>query len=98
MTKHKWHDVLIAIAEGNEVEYKHEGGEWVLAIISQVTPLTHSRFEWRIKKEPVIEVVYYFQQFNFDDYHAFDCEPKLKKWDLKITYQDGKAVKVELPE
>ena len=95
MTKHKHADLIHAWADGAKIEFFSPVREiWELAN----EPSWLNNIEYRIKKEPVIEVVYYFQQFNFDDYHAFDCEPKLKKWDLKITYQDGKAIKAELSE
>ena len=41
---------------------------------------------------------------DFKDYYSLrnvthvEFEPDLEKWDLKITYQDGKAIKVEVAE
>lgn len=46
-------------------------------------------------KEPVIEVKYYYKEK--DRYIEF--EPRsLESWDLKITYQDGVAIKAEVAE
>lgn len=50
--KHKHYDVLIAIAEGKEVECKISGEwEWVNARFSLYTPLEDSSLEWRIKPD-----------------------------------------------
>ena len=96
MTKHKWHDVLIAIAEGRDTEFLING-EWFTASIkdSLTNPLTHDFYEWRIKKEPVIEVKYFEFVGGFKYLRVI---PDLTPWHLKITYQDGKAIKAELPE
>ena len=94
--KHKWHDVLIAIAEGKQAEYAYPNeGKYYEAGLNERNPLTDDDLIWRIKKEPVIEVKYYFKEGSA--YYEF--HPKIPDiWNLKITYQDGKAVKAELPE
>ena len=80
--KHKHYDCIVAWADGAKIETSEDGLVW-----SHVQhPRWYEDMQYRIEQSPVIEVVYYFQQFNFDDYHAFDCEPKLKKWDLKHYY------------
>lgn len=93
--KHKWYDVIVAIAEGKAVERNYDNGGWEDYIEGRhCSPLdVIDDCEWRIKKEPVIEVKYYFKEG--DAYYTF--QPDLEKWDLKITYQDGEAIKVELP-
>lgn len=58
--KHKHAEVLIAIAEGKEVEF-YCADQWVTAAIedSITNPLTHDHFQWRIKPEPKPDVVKY---------------------------------------
>lgn len=100
MTKHRWHDVLIAIAEGKQAEYAYPNeGKYYEAGLNERNPLTDDDLIWRIKKEPVIEVKYFYKDgINYGDYVYAEFTPDLENWDLKITYQDGKAIKAELPE
>ena len=92
MTKHKHYDCIVAWAEGKKIEtretFQHE---W--RVIEN--PSWSIGNEYRIKKEPVIEVKYFEFVGGFKYLRVI---PDLTPWHLKITYQDGKAVKVELPE
>jgi len=58
--KHKHADVLIAIAEGKEVEYLHPATFiWELSDNTSVNPLLQLEYEWRIKPEPKPDVEVY---------------------------------------
>lgn len=59
--KHKHADVLIAIAEGREVEYFNELIQsWVSMESDNITtPITFSNYKWRIKPEPSPDVEVY---------------------------------------
>ena len=81
-TKHKHYDCIVAWAEGKKIEFFDVTGEWV----EIVNPQFDERIKYRIKKEPVIEVKYK------------EVAPQDGKWHLKITYQDGKAIKAEVAE
>jgi hypothetical protein len=56
--RHKHADILIAIAEGKEVQWRISGDDgWFEAEFKPYTPLTNPNFEWRIKPEPKPDVV-----------------------------------------
>jgi hypothetical protein len=58
--RHKHAEVLIAIAEGKDVEWRLKGDdEWHIAQFLPYTPLTNPEFEWRIKPDPKPDVVMY---------------------------------------
>jgi len=90
--KHKHYDCIVAWAEGKKIEFRtNKNFTWK----ETEEPRWNNDFEYRIKKEPVIEVKYYFKEGAA--YYEF--HPKIPDiWNLKITYQDGKAIKAELPE
>lgn len=47
--RHKWADVIIAMANGQEVEYRRDGEEkWWSAKVNGVDPFTDPQFNWRI--------------------------------------------------
>ena len=52
--RHKHYDVIVAWAEGKEIQVKHEGRwtNWDYAI-----PPYHNEYEYRIKPEPKPDVV-----------------------------------------
>lgn len=94
--KHKHYDCIVAWAEGKEIEVKWRADKWLYA----EKPSWDIDYEYRIKKEPVIEVKYFRlagdTAFGTLVYREFD--PDLEKWHLKITYQDGIAIKAEVAE
>jgi hypothetical protein len=95
--RHKHYDVLIAIANGQDVEfYSVEKKMWFKPTF--INPLDNHNLQWRVKKEPVITVKY-FQKDYIDCLGLIfrDFQPDLEKWDLKVTYEDGIAIKAELP-
>lgn len=54
-TPHKHADILRAIADGKEVQFKHRiTHAWVQA--DYINPITHSELEWRVKPEPKPDV------------------------------------------
>lgn len=54
--KHKHADVLIAIAEGKEVEWKPQGGQWLpMEFPQDLNPMTHPHCSFRVKPEPEAE-------------------------------------------
>ena len=92
MSRHKHYDCIVAWAEGKKIEfYCPLNKKWFVT----TEPQWHLDFEYRIKKEPVIEVQYIKLNSNFT-YMLFDVEPE--NYSLKITYQDGVAVKAEVAE
>lgn len=101
--RHKHYDCIVALAEGKNLECaEHEsvdidGYVWKTPdYIQDCNPLTRPDLIWRIKKEPVIEVKYYIKD-SCGDYLLAPYGYK-GIWDLKITYQDGKAIKAEVAE
>lgn len=105
--KHKHAEILIAIAEGKQVQFFNNGIWQDYSIPYHSDPLIESSVgyfrEWRVKKEPVIDERFY--KFHANPYFcsgsAVLC-PVFNvmgmEWDLKITYQDGVAIKSELPK
>jgi len=91
MTRHKHADVLIAIAEGKDVEF-FDGHSKVWCVPQLFNPLSYPEYEWRVKKEPVIT-----NEFYVSDRCGYVKAPLGCGYDLKITYQDGKPIKAELP-
>ena len=89
--KHKHYDCIVAWAEGKKIEVDYGNGVWL--DVENTNWKTENNY--RIKKEPVIEVMYfeYIGKFKY-----LKVIPHVTAWDLKITYQDGKAIKAELPE
>ena len=106
--RHKHYDCIVAWASGNKIEWRYQCfdkdtgmlhfSKWQEITDYTIQPNWREDYEFRIKKEPVIEVKY-FQLFI--DYYGNisykEFKPDLENWDLKITYQDGKAIKAELP-
>jgi hypothetical protein len=94
MANHKWHDVLIAIAEGREVEFKVSAhSAWESS--PDVNPLNDLAvdWEWRVKPVPVIRYEW-LQKANANQrYVIYPME--VDYWDIKITYEDDKPIKVE---
>jgi len=99
--KHKHYEVLLAIAEGKDVQFKTKDDRiWTTASINDSVrnPITHDYLEWRVKKEPVIEVRYFGQVIHNGTVSYSEIENDDQIWDLKITYQDGMPIKAELEE
>ena len=95
--RHKHYDCIVAWASGEPIEfaYSHEPNRFFEAASSDVNPVTWPNLIWRIKKEPVIEVKYIKLNSDFT-YMLFDVEPE--NYSLRITYQDGVAIKAEVAE
>ena len=92
--RHKHYDCIVAWAEGKQIEIKMSTGDWV-----DVTwfPQFDTKCEYRIKKEPVIEVKYFVKDDAYNTHHYIEtCIHGY--YDLKITYQDGVAIKAEVAE
>jgi hypothetical protein len=97
--KHPHAEVLIAIAEGREVEFRTIGSEWAeLTLVTTINPIAYDHLEWRVKKEPVVEVKYfYLESQTANGLRYVKVEPNSSKWDTKITFEDDIAVKAEFP-
>jgi hypothetical protein len=99
MTRHKWADVLIAIAEGREVECKGvQGIEWEL--MKDANPISNSYLLWRVKPVPVIRYEWLLlnkspEYAKSDSYIIYSGHVPPATWDIKITYEDDRAIKVE---
>lgn len=97
MAQHKWHKEIKAWADGAQIEHRY-GYEGIWAIIDTPQWYANDGDEYRIKPQPVITVEY-FQKTSFQGYTCYMAfTPDLEPWDLKITYIDGVADKVELPK
>lgn len=57
MSKHKHHDVIIAYANGEPIQYRREymGGEWVDYTTSSQVNFDRSDIQWRIKPKETIK-------------------------------------------
>ena len=89
--KHKHYDCIVAWAEGKKIEGSEDGINWY----DLEEPIWMESNKYRIKKEPVIEVKYYAHNSTSP---FIEVNPAYLGWDLKITYQDGKAIKAEVAE
>ena len=90
--KHKHYDCIVAWAEGKKIERRRfPEDEWHIV----TNPQWHTSDEYRIKKEPAIEVKYYAHHSTSP---FIEVNPAYLGWNLKITYQDGKAIKAEVAE
>lgn len=57
MKPHKHAEVLRAIADGKEVQFKNQiSGAWVETNHVNLNPITHPELEWRVKPEPKPDV------------------------------------------
>lgn len=92
--KHKHYDCIVAWANGADIEYRIDDDDKWEVIKS---PNWFDCCQYRIKKEPVI-VVKYFRLEPREKLYFYEFEPDLEKWHLKITYQDGVAIKAEVAE
>lgn len=94
--KHKHYNCIVAWAAGLPIEVSFDGESWTHI----KDPAWNEDTFYRIKKEPVVEFKYFYLDYDNDtgwnEYKQF--QPDLEKWDLKITYHDDVAVKVELPK
>jgi len=87
--KHKWHDVLIAIDEGKEVEFFDSADGWVTLTDSEyLNPLRYSNKEWRIKPEPKPDVeLWYYWNNNPSAGICLDSESSQEwKHAIKLTF------------
>lgn len=93
--KHKHYDCIVAWANGEKIEVDYGNGVWL--DVENTNWKTENNY--RIKKEPVIEVVYFqFEQHPLVGSRYVEFKPDMELWHLKITYQNGKAIKSELPQ
>ena len=94
--RHKHYDCIVAWAEGKKIEVSSDGNFW--RDIDK--PAWYETAKYRIQKEPVIEVKYFelleTSQHEFLNFNYIEIDPKKNEWHLKITYQDGKAIKAEV--
>lgn len=66
MAEHKWADVLRAIADGKEVQWRsvHMMGHWNELSVGYYSPITNPHLEWRIKPEPKPDVVRWVNSYG----------------------------------
>jgi hypothetical protein len=101
MTRHKHADVLIALAEGREVEYLTDAtGKWCPQDLSFISPINRPDLEWRVKPVPVITYEWLLlnkspEYAKSDSYIIYSGHVPPAAWDFKITFEDGKPIKVE---
>lgn len=56
--KHRWHDVIVAWAEGNEIQYKWPDGDWIdfkhsNEELNTFPAFNVERIKWRIKPKTI---------------------------------------------
>lgn len=110
--KHKHADVLIAIAEGKEVQYREQWSDWRNADLDVLEgtkdPFTFPDLEWRIKPEPKPDIAYYviaeieenhLKSINIAENNCFSFLSKNKTFsdNLKLTF-DGETGKLKKAE
>ncbi len=76
--KHPHHDVLVAIAEGREVEYRYMDlpstpSHW-LSYTGIISPLSNPELMWRIKPEPCVPRVIWVNDYGDYPMYAWSCE------------------------
>lgn len=95
--QHKWHKEIKAWADGAEIECRdiREKGYWGPWSDSPID-WNNVNYEFRVKQDPVVEIKY-FQKTSFQGYVCYmEFTPDLEKWDMKITYVDGRPNEVLL--
>ena len=92
--KHKHYDCIVAWAEGEKIEGSEDGINWY----DLEEPIWVESNKYRIKKEPVIEVKYFVRDYSLRKLTFIEKEVDFEPWDLRITYQDGVAIKAEVAE
>lgn len=50
--KHKWHDVIVAMADGLDAQYEHNG-VWYKLTDKGVNPFSYPHWQWRIKPRTI---------------------------------------------
>jgi hypothetical protein len=96
MTPHKHADVLHALAEGREVEYRcspHSDWETLGNPETGADPFYYPDWDWRVKPVPVIRYEYLLWNEARNAYNKWDVG--VSHWDIKITFEDNVAIKVE---
>lgn len=89
--RHRWADVLIAIAEGKEVEMLSCDGQWILTKqgYGYKTPISFPEYEWRVRVEPVIKIQYRF--LTTDGVNRGGLTEH-DNWNEKLTFKDNKLI------
>jgi hypothetical protein len=98
MTRHKHADVLIAIAEGREVEYKcsaHSAWETLDNPETGADPFYYPDWQWRVKPVPVKRYEWLQANLKVDNDYYFCYHEEPKRWHIKITFEDDAPVKME---
>ena len=98
--KHKHAEVIKEWLNGEKVYARMNTYPSVIADF-EVTQLSHfdiDNHSFYIKKEPVIEVKYFVRDYSLRKLTFIEKEVDFEPWDLRITYQDGVAIKAEVAE
>lgn len=102
--QHKHAEVLHAIADGKEVQFKNKIlGAWVETNHVNLNPITHPDLEWRVKPEPKPDVVGYVCVNNNTESNcvafsiAYKCSQDLSRFNLQLTW-DGETGKLKKAE
>jgi hypothetical protein len=96
MKEHKHAEVLRAIADGKEVEYRvHKEDIWRLPV--DFNPIAQQHLEWRIKPEPKPPIVSE-EHVYFSEFHGYNLVKKQFPPNIRFTFDpDTKLpIKVEL--
>lgn len=100
---HKHAEVLRAIADGKEVQFKNQiSGAWVETNHVNLNPITHPELEWRVKPEPKPDVVLYSIAHPLTTNNlgnVSNAYPLPERWEpnLRLTF-DGDTCKLKNAE
>ena len=97
MTLHKHAEILRAIADGKEVQFKGSNGEWIEPV--SINPIHDSYLEWRIKPEPKPDAeLYYNCSFGSGVVYCGKTGGIVfKPYNLRLTF-DGETEKLKKAE
>lgn len=98
MKEHKHAEILRAIADGREVEYRQAQEVWKAPQkngdgSTYENPVLHTEWEWRIKPEPKPDYVTYIRSDAtcYDEIYHTNYKPKMQwKLVIKVTW-DGET-------
>lgn len=102
MSQHKWHDVVVAIINGEEVErnWNNEGWELYdpLKHISPIDWMNDDRLEWRIKPQPKEPQYLYIYWNDVENYSAYAIEQDTYLFKDEFKWKCVGKIKLEVED
>lgn len=97
---HKHAEVLRAIADGKEVQWRSPKGEqiWYDAFFRPFTPITDPDLLWRVKPEPKPDTIVHGHFSLYGDFQAHYFNSYVNNANVRITFdgETGKLKNVEV--